>query len=73
MGQDPVFLIRSADVLPHLYPEGYSAIADASKHFYNFKTRKEEQLYLGCIYPATGAFLIYVGLPMGEGNSPAIA
>jgi hypothetical protein len=69
-----VFLIQNADVLPHLYTQGYSAIADASKHFYKFKTRKEERLYLGCIHhPTKGAFLVDVGFPMGGGKSPAIA
>ena len=73
MAQDPVFLIQSDDVLPQLYPKGYTAIADASKHFHNFPTKKEERQYLGCIHPVTGVFLVYAGLPMGGGNSPAIA
>jgi hypothetical protein len=73
MGQDPVFLIRSDNVLPQLYPGGYMAIADASKHFHNFPTKKEERQYLGCIHPVSGIFLVYAGLPMGGGNSPAIA
>jgi hypothetical protein len=73
IGQDPVFLIRSDDVLPHLYPGGYSAVADASKFFHNFQTKPEERKYLGCIHPLSGLFLVYAGLPMGGGNSPAIA
>jgi hypothetical protein len=72
-GQDPCFLIRSNDVLPQLYPGGYTAIADASKFFHNFPTRKDERKYLGCIHPVSGIFLVYAGLPMGGGNSPAIA
>jgi hypothetical protein len=72
-GQDPCFLIRSNDVLPQLYPGGYTAIADASKFFHNFPTREDERKYLGCIHPVSGIFLVYAGLPMGGGNSPAIA
>ena len=72
-GQDPCFLIRSNDVLPQLYPGGYTAIADASKFFHSFPTRKDERKYLGCIHPVSGIFLVYAGLPMGGGNSPAIA
>ena len=72
-GKDPVYLVRSEDILPHLYEEGWSAVADASKHFHNFKTREEEQLYLGCIHPLTGEEYVYGGLPMGASNSPAIA
>lgn len=38
MGKDPVYLVQSGDILPHLYPGGYLAIADFSKHFHNFPT-----------------------------------
>jgi hypothetical protein len=72
-GKDPVYLVRSEDILPHLYEGGWSAVADASKHFHNFKTRPEEQPYLGCIHPITGEEFVYGGLPMGAANSPAIA
>jgi hypothetical protein len=77
MDQDLVFLIQSANVLPHLglphlYPKGYSSIADVSKHFHIFKIHKEEQLYLGCIHPVIGVFLVYVGFPMGRGDSPVV-
>ena len=72
-GKDPVYLVRSDDILPHLYEGGWSAVADASKHFHNFKTRPEERSYLGCIHPITGEEFVYAGLPMGAANSPAIA
>jgi hypothetical protein len=35
MGRDPVYLVRSEDILPHLYEGVWSA-----KHFHNFQTRK---------------------------------
>jgi hypothetical protein len=72
-GKDPVYLVRSEDILPHLYEGGWSAIADASKHFHNFKVRPEDRAYLGCIHPITGEEFVYAGLPMGAANSPAIA
>jgi hypothetical protein len=37
-GNDPVYLVRSEDILPHLYKGGWSAAVDASKYFHNFKT-----------------------------------
>ena len=73
IGRDPVYLVQKLTILPQLYPGGYSAIADASKQFYNFPTRPEERKYLGCIHPITGEKLVWVGLPMGSANSPAIA
>jgi hypothetical protein len=73
IGKDPTFLVRSEDILPHLYPGGWTAIADASKYFHNFKTHPDERLYLGCIHPVTNEELVYVGLPMGSASSPSIA
>jgi hypothetical protein len=73
MGKDPTYLPRAADILPRLYKGGYSAVADASKHFYNFPTQEMERPYLGCIHPVTQKHLWYTGLPMGSANSPAIA
>jgi hypothetical protein len=73
IGKDPTFLVRSEDILPHLYPGGWTAIADASKYFHNYKTHPEEHLLLGCIHPVTGKHLVYLGLPMGSASSPSIA
>ena len=73
IGKDPVYLVQKLTILPQLYPGGYSAVADASKQFHNFPTRPEERKYLGCIHPITGEKLVWVGLPMGSANSPAIA
>jgi hypothetical protein len=73
MAKDPVYLSRADDILPRLYSGGFSAVADASKHFHNFKTRPDERHVLGCIHPGEGSEWIYAGLPMGTTNSPAIA
>jgi hypothetical protein len=73
MGKDHVYLVRTEDILPRLYTGGWSAVADASKHFHNFKTRKDERKYLGCVHPSDGSKWMYRGLPMGTTNSPAIA
>lgn len=73
IGKDPVFLVQSGDILPHLYPGGYSAVADASKHFHNFPIHPEDRHHLGCIHPITNERLIYSGLPMGASSSPSIA
>jgi hypothetical protein len=73
MGKDPTYLPRSVDILPRLFKGGYSAVADASKHFYNFPTQPQERPNLGCIHPVTQQQLWYAGLPMGSANSPAIA
>ena len=72
-GLDPIYLPSSRDILPHLYHGGWSAIADASKHFHNFSTLPEERHLIGIIHPGTGEHLWYVGLPMGSVNSPSIA
>jgi hypothetical protein len=73
IGKDPVYLSQKETILPRLYPGGYSAVADASKQFHNFKTKPSERQYLGCIHPVTGEQYVWAGLPMGAANSPAIS
>jgi hypothetical protein len=73
IGRDPVFLRKQGDILEQLYAGGHSAVADASKYFYQFPTKSEEQEFLGFIHPGTGELLVYYGLPMGSANSPAVA
>ena len=73
IGQDPVHLPRASDILPMLTPNGWMAMIDASKFFYNFPTCENERKYLGCIHPRTGHHYVYAGLPMGSANSPAVA
>jgi hypothetical protein len=73
MSKDPVFLPQASQILPRLYHGGYSAVVDASKFFYQFKTRADEQIYMGLQHPITNNMYQYTGLPMGSANSPAIA
>ena len=73
IGSDPVVLPRMNHILGQMYTGGWSAVVDASKMFYQFTTKEEEQKYLGLIHPITGKHYRYRGLPMGTGNSPAIA
>ena len=70
---DPMHLLQPTDILPWLYPGGFSAIIDASKYFHMFKTKPDEWKYLGVVHPKTGKFYIYTTLPMGSRNSPAAA
>ena len=70
---DPIYLPGPPDILPQLYHNGWSAVADASKYFHNYWTLPSERDLLGIIHPLTGEHLWYVGLPMGAVNSPSIA
>jgi hypothetical protein len=72
-GKDPVYLTQKRSILAMMYAKGWSAVADASKQFHNFKTKPGERKYLGCIHPSTGQKLVYCGLPMGSASSPAIS
>ena len=73
IGTDPTILPRANDILQELYHGGFSAVVDMSKYFYQFRTREEERKWLGTIHPISGIIYEYAGLPMGSGNSPAIA
>ena len=73
IGVGPTILPRANDILDGMYYGGYSAVVDMSKYFYQFKTREEERKWLGTIHPISGSMYEYHGLPMGSGNSPAIA
>jgi hypothetical protein len=48
-------------------------VVDSSKFFYQFKTHPNDRPSLGVCHPASGDMLEYHGLPMGTGNSPALA
>ena len=67
---DPCQMTSPDHILPHLYTGGWSGIVDASKFFHMFKTRKDEQRYLGLIHPHTQEMYVYDTLPMGTRNSP---
>ena len=73
MGNDPVFLPRTAHILDQMYTGGYSAMVDASKFFYQFPTHPDDRPYLGLLHPVTKEIYEYLGLPMGAANSPALA
>ena len=73
MAKDPVYLQRLQHILPLLYVNGYSAIIDASKFFYQFSSCPEEYTYMGAMHPVTRDTYVYTGLPMGLANSPALA
>jgi len=73
VGADPVFLPRATHILEEMYAGGYTAIVDASKFFYQFGTHPDDQPHLGVVHPITAALLVWLGLPMGSGNSPALA
>ena len=73
LGNDPTILPRANDILTGMYYGGYSCVVDMSKYFYNFRTKASERQWLGTIHPITQVMYEYYGLPMGSGNSPAIA
>ena len=70
---DPVYLNRPLHILEQMYENGWSAVVDASKFFYQFRTRREDWPYLGLVHPVTGELLCWKALPMGAANSPACA
>jgi hypothetical protein len=73
IGNDPVFLPRTAHILNQMYTGGYSAVVDASKFFYQFPTHPDDRPYLGLLHPLTNEIYEYWGLPMGAANYPALA
>ena len=70
---DPLHLLQPRDILPRLYPGGYSAIVDASKYFHMFRTLQNEWKYMGVLHPKTGKWYAYATLPMGTWASPAVS
>ena len=73
IGGDPVYLNRPLHILEQMYSGGYTAVADASKFFYQFPTHPDDQRYLGLIHPVTGKWYVWKGCPMGSGSSPGLA
>jgi hypothetical protein len=61
------------DILPRMYPGGFSSVIDASKFFHMFLTVDEERQFVGLIHPDTGDHYWYTRLPMGSSNSPAVS
>ena len=73
MGSDPVYLNRPLHILEQMYAGGWTAVADASKFFYQFPVHPEDQPFLGITHPRTGKLYVWKGCPMGSGSSPALA
>ena len=70
VGPDPVQMTSPGDILPRLYPGGYSATLDIANFFHMFPTIETERIFMGCIHPGNGKMYRYKTLPMGSGNSP---
>ena len=73
IGTYPTVLPRISHILDLMYEGGYSAVVDASKFFYQFKTHPDDRKYLGLLHPVTNVLYAYCGLPMGSAQSPSLA
>ena len=73
VSNDPVFLHRPSNTIEECYTGGFSAVVDFSKFFYHFPVHPEDQPYVGTVHPTSGDLWVYHGLPMGHGDTPAIA
>jgi hypothetical protein len=53
---DPVHITCPENILLRMYPEGFSAVIDASKYFHNIMLPNldEENIFMGLIHPDTG-------------------
>ena len=58
-GAYPVQLPQPGDILPYLYPGGFSACLDISKFFHMFLMREEEYFFLRIIHLITGLTYCY--------------
>ena len=67
---DPLHLVQPQDILPRLYPGGYSAVIDASKYFHMFKTRTGEWKYMGILHPQYTSIVLagLLWVPRREGS-----
>jgi hypothetical protein len=70
---DPLHMTFPEDILPRMYPGGFSLVIDASKFFHIYLTVDEERQFMGLIHPDTGDQYWYTRLPMGSSNSPAVS
>ena len=70
---EPVYLNRPLHILEQMHAGGWTAVIDASKFFYQFRTRPEDYPYLGVVHPVTDELYYWASLPMGGANSPACA
>jgi hypothetical protein len=70
---DPVHMTCPEDILPRMYPGGFSSVIDAYKFFHMFLTADEERQFMGLKHPYTGDLYWSTRLPMGSSNSPAVS
>lgn len=56
-----------------MYQGDWSDMADASKSFHVFPTKRSEHKFLGILHPKSGKMIVYDQLPMGTQNSPGAA
>jgi hypothetical protein len=49
----PVHMTCPEDILPSMYPGGFSSVIDASKFFHMFLTVDEERQFMGLAHPYT--------------------
>jgi hypothetical protein len=66
----PVYMTFPEDILPWMYPGGFSSVIDASKFVHMFLTVDEDHKFMVTIYPYTGDHFWYTRLPVGSSNSP---
>jgi hypothetical protein len=70
---EPVHMNFPEDILPRIYPGGFSSVIDASTFFHMFLTVDEERKFMGLINQNTGYHYWYTRLPMGSSNYPALS
>jgi hypothetical protein len=70
---DPVHMTSPEDILPRIYPGGFSSVIDASNFFHMFLNVDEHHRFIGLIHPDTGDHYWYSRFPMGSSNSPAVS
>jgi hypothetical protein len=74
MGNDPVFLPRTAHILDQMHAGGCLAMVDASQFFHQFPTHPDDQPHLSLLHPVTKEIYESLGLPVGAAaNLPALA
>jgi hypothetical protein len=70
---DPVHMTCPEDILPRMYPGGFSSVIDVSTFFHMFLTVDEERRFMGIIHLDTGDHYWYTPFTMGSSDSPAIS
>jgi hypothetical protein len=70
---DPVHMTCPEDIIPRMYPGGFSAVIDASKYFHMILALDEERKIMCVIHPDTGDRYWYTCLHVSSANSPAVS